>query len=378
MRLIRRQKHVFVFVLAALLFAAAGLFARVPAKAASVSDSQSTGVAATVSSVNEGVTTPVAGGGGGGWFYPPTTTPPTAGQAPKVTVRPDPQFSALKEIILGGQTQTLPVFIQGAVGFLGQTNILNALIAVEIQGPTPLRSSAYTDSNGNWVWRSGQNFAPGAYRVLVAAFSEQVPEISARATLDFYVGEPGTGAVLLPPKGGGLPYYIFVRVLDRFRLIVPGEQVAVKIKLLDLATEPAAKSVKIAYTVKNGSGLPVLETSETVHFTRSLTLLKTFYTHASLIPGKYTVEVTVPDSNPLFGAGDNFEVKGHPVILLTDNIYVDFTIVFQALLVLLLLFGLVAYFEYTRVVVFTKMIAETKAQASQNDSYDPERDLHRD
>ena len=94
----------------------------------------------------------------------------------------------------------------------------------------------------------------------------------------------------------------------------------------------------------------------------SVEFLKTFYTNPLAESGNYTITVRVHDSGKLYSASDVFTVQGRGIIPTSGVMFIDFTIIFQILLVLFLLFGLIAYFEYNKVVVMSRIIRQVSEE----------------
>jgi len=55
---------------------------------------------------------------------------------------------------------------------------------------------------------------------------------------------------------------------------------------------------------------------------------------------------------------DSFDVKSRALVALTASWVVDYTLIFQVLLVLLFLFLLVSYLEYNKVVILSRYIKQ--------------------
>lgn len=74
-------------------------------------------------------------------------------------------------------------------GFIGTTNIENALIELEIQGEQSFFATTVANSNGTWYWVPNSNLKYGSYVIYVKAISPSDGSISANCFLFFDIYE---------------------------------------------------------------------------------------------------------------------------------------------------------------------------------------------
>ncbi len=347
-----------VVVISGLFFILANSFAH----ADSVSQQADVTASATVPEFSPGTTTPITSGGGGSYFIPSATStgPSLQYQFPPatITLEADPNISVPQNVIgQNGQPQrTIYVFKTDHPRFLGQTNVDNGFIFIDIEGPMSFISSAQASDNGAWQWLSPEALPAGVYTITAIVQDPWHLERTAAATLEFAIGKLGVVPQATKPQGGGAVLYLLEKIPQIYKIVRPGQEVGVAIKIISQSKAP--KNIILEYTISNSQGTvgtyedPVLVSPGGVEF------LKTFYTNPLAQSGDYTITVRIHQGKQLISASDTFTVQGRGIIPTSGIMFVDFTTIFQILLVLFLLFGLIAYFEYNKVVVMSRIIRQ--------------------
>jgi hypothetical protein len=332
------------------------------AHADSVSQQADVTASATVPEFSSGTTTPIISGGGGSYFLPNTTSTGTSlkYQFPPatITLEADPNISVPQNVIgtNGTPQRTIYVFKTDHPRFLGQTNVDNGFIFIDIEGPMSFISSAQASDDGAFLWQSPEVLPAGVYTIVAIVQDPWHLERTAAATLEFAVGKLGPVVPKPNPQGGGVALYLLEKIPELYKIVRPGQEVGVAIKIISQSKAPA--NITLEYTISNSQGTvgtyedPVLVSPGGVEF------LKTFYTNPLAQAGDYAITVRIHRGNQLISASDTFTVQGRGIIPTSGIMFVDFTTIFQILLVLFLLFGLIAYFEYNKVVVMSRIIRQ--------------------
>lgn len=266
-------------------------------------------VTATVSGVTPGPVEPGSGASGG-------SAPPKQTANPTITIVGEPR----------GQISVRSgyyIFEASNPAFSGLTSVPNGLVFVTVLGKTELNSTTQAGANGNWYWESPVSLPNGSYSIRVAVFDSYDLTRSGSAQASFIVeskdpqgevippvspptipsgapsvppapGTPGTPAepavppIELPPS---LLFGVFFNVLDEYKYVTVGEKVVGQIVLLSNSDQQIA-SQDVHYKVYDPNDKVVLESTDTVSFSKKAQIQKTFFTAPRTPPGDYTIEVS--------------------------------------------------------------------------------------
>lgn len=336
----------------------------------------STGVGVTIAGINEGPVVVLNGGSGSGEISMPptnTNTPPSIPPfkspviTPEAIIKTSDSTLAQRTIKVGGVKQTQFIFIDQYPKFSGHTNIQNALINIDIASTQHVKGSVHADSNGDWSWKSFDPIMPGNHTLTVTATDELEPLITSRSVLYFAVELP-PGQVVKQPSSlnsiqlgnGGNLFDVTVDIPDQFKIQVPGDEVVAKVKLVNFGSEGHPVDVEVQYVIRNSAGDIIIKNSQTVAVATQLSFLKSFVTSPALPTGLYTLTVSVPSQDLIATATDFFELRSKtPVATTTSSAPpIDYSILFQILTALLLLFTFIGYLEYNKVQMLSRTIKQ--------------------
>jgi hypothetical protein len=349
------QLAAYCFIVAALVGGSLSVWQE--SRAETISSSGNVTITANVEAVNPGPSVP----SGGGVVYPIPQGPVTPG-APFVTIAP---WSDQPLPVQNGQ----PVFPTSYVKFQGSSNIVNALLFLDVTGQKELRSTAYLDSNGNWFWIAPAPLPNGQYTVTVTAKSQADAAIKASASLEFMVQVVAPGPQVpaqpaAPPTKKANAIDVAVRIPERFKTIRPGDEFIANLDFFQSAPPVTKTEVLVRYRIEDDKHHSLMDDTETLLVPGHLSLIKSFSTSAALAEGQYALIVSVDTGQVITAASDTFAVFGSPVILLTSPTKIDYTIAMQILLALALLFAFIAYFEYRKVAFLTRFIKDAEIEPS--------------
>jgi hypothetical protein len=321
------------------------------------------GLTAVVTEINPGPS--VVGGEGGGKLAdnqalvnPSPAVPQPALVTPSVSIEPDPAITIEKKIITlpDGRKAPVVVYPDGYPQFSGKTNIPGALIFLQIHSSQVIYATTVADDSGRWQWTSPTPITAGFHTINITAQNPGDSRIQISSSMDFFVQPQANQAVvspspnLLQPALGnrGNLFDVFVTIATRFKQFAPGEELIAQVKLVNFGSPGHPVDVPVRYTIENSGHRVIMESQDTVAVATQISLIKTFYTQATLAEGMYTLIVRVPTQDAIALASDTFELKGRPVVALSETAKVDFTLIFQALIALFFLFVLISYFEYNK------------------------------
>lgn len=368
----------FLMICVVIIFGLFSILTNSFASADSDSQQGSVTASATVPEFSPSTTTPI-GGGGGSYFLPNTATstgsslqyqfPPAT-----LTMEADPNISEVKTVKANKTIQrTIYVFKTDRPRFIGSTNVDNGFIFIDIRGAMSFTSSVQASDSGAWQWQSPEALPAGIYVITAIVQDPWHLERTATASLEFAIGSLSVIPQPVKTTGEEPGLYLLVKIPQTFKVVRPGQEVGVAVKIISQSKTP--KNITLEYTISNSKGAvgtyqdPVSVSAGGVEF------LKTFYTNPLAEAGDYTVTVRIYQENKLLSAADTFAVQGRGIIPTSGTMFVDFTAIFQILLVLFLLFGLIAYFEYNKVVVMSRIIRQVteddlKDEADKNKTSD--------
>jgi hypothetical protein len=246
----------------------------------------------------------------------------------------------------------------------GYTNIPEAIVFIEVSTPIGIRSATFADAEGKWNYKFSGPILPGSYVLTATAQSQSIEQMTATTSLNFEIVLPeGVNPVaptllkpgIKPVRAGNL-FDVLVRVPEQFKVIAPGNDLVVNVKLINFGSVGYPVDVTVQYTLEDDTGKIVLQRSETVAVATQLSMIKTFRTTPDLSQGTYKIIIKVPSENIIAESSDTFQLKGDPVLVLGKDAVVDFTLLFQGLIALFFLFALIVYFEYNKVVALSHII----------------------
>jgi hypothetical protein len=315
-----------------------------------------------------------SGGGGGSIAQPPPT-----------------QFPASTTCASSSETGQIhsqagnnyPVLSSAKPEFSGKTNILNAIVRLEINSNPTIIAWVHADSSGNWKWQSTETISEGVRRLNVRVSNSLDQSIAATCQYDFYiqpsvppppVPQPAptptpvpvphptpapapapTPTPISPVPNQGIS--VLVTVSPDTKQIRPGDEVLTQIELINFDQTPNPIQLPIEYLITDSEENIIMQTSETVTITDRLTYTKTFYSLPTLKEGTYYLTVRLSSRSVIALSTDSFQVVGTGIISL-GHTKADYTLIFQILIGLLLLFCLIGYLEYTKVTMLTNAIRQ--------------------
>jgi hypothetical protein len=325
-------------------------------------------IAATVPDVDFGPT--VIGGGGGGTPSPLAIAP---SPEPEEEITPNlpgaylvvdiPAGIEKKEVVVNGIKLDYYVYHTQYPRFSGSSNFRNALISLEIHSSVLIKGNTYTDDNGRWSWRSPEPVTEGPHTLFASVKDSETGQLKYTTKFNFLIDLQGvTGKKTSQPnlvnesgKTGTL-FDVVVKIPRQFKIVPPGDDISVVIQLINFGKAGSPVDVKVVYSITDHNGKLISERSETLAVATQLSVLKTFTINHAAREGEYTITVKVPSKDIIASGSDSFTVQGRPILALSSQAKVDFTVVFQALLILLFLSILILYFEYNKVVILSNVI----------------------
>ena len=306
----------------------------------------------------------------------PSSTPPREDEAPVPkpvdTSQVSPSVSIVSEDTAdagaveekGGENSAKgDVYATQVPTFSGKTTIKNAIIFIEVHSSV-IRATTYADADGNWTWTPADPLEPGAHTMIVTAEDPVTPGISAQVTEGFVIklpaGQqpaPASRYTALPEssKDGSL-FDVLVRINRDFKSAAPGGEIFATIQLINFGAVGNPIDVPITYIIQNSKGDTVATSSETVAVATQISIAKTFVLSSSLQADTYTLFVHVPSKGVVASASDTFKVAALPVTPIPQTTKIDYTIVFETIMGLFFLFGIVTYLEYRRVLTLSAHI----------------------
>jgi hypothetical protein len=258
-----------------------------------------------------------------------------------------------------------PIFSTQFPVFKGKSNLKNSVVFLEVHSTVIIHGTTFTDDNGNWEWNSPEPVSPGNHTLWVTIQDPNNSAFTVSGKLGFSVAlAPNTAvktsvpAQSLPTTVVGNLFDVLVRIPSQFRTVQPGDDLIASIQLINFGSAGKPVDVEVQYIIQDDSGNVVMQSSETVAVATKLSLLKSFRISPQIKQGSYQLLVRVPSQNIIATASDKFEVKGSPEIALGQSAKIDYTVLFQALGLLLFFFLFVAYFEYNKVSMMSRFIKQ--------------------
>ncbi len=327
--------------------------------------SLNSGVGAHVLGIDEGPEVIVGGGGGGSPAVTPgnnpTPVPPGSLQAPWVSADIILTNATSRTIFVDGQQVTEYVINTQFPSFHGQTNIKNAVVGLDIASSYHIKASVKPVGE-DWYWKVPQPVSVGHHILTVSVGDTQVPEFFASTQFYFAVELPPGQAIQQPanlnPSISSTKnlYSVDVTIPEKFKQLRPGNEVAATIKLSGIGQSDHSAVVVVQYQVQDANGQDVIQSAETLAVPGNISYLKSFSTSPQLAEGRYTVVVSVSSKNAIVTSSDYFELATPPVAAVTQAPQNN-GMLFALLSAMLLLFGMVAYWEYNKVKMLTAAIA---------------------
>lgn len=323
------------------------------------------GVGAHVQAINEGPEVVVDNGGGGGSpSVPPGNTsipvPPGSLQAPWISADITIAGAVTRTILVNEQPVTEYVINTQFPVFQGKTNIKNPLVTLDIASSYHIKASVKPVGE-DWLWKVPQPVTPGHHVLTVTAIDTQVPEIFASTTLYFAV-ELAPGQAIQQPSNlnPGISstrtlYSVDVTIPEKFKQVRPGSEIAATVKLSGIGQADHSAVVVVQYQVQDVNGQDIIQSAETLAVPGDITYLKSFSTSPQLADGRYTVVVSVSSKNAIVTSSDYFELES-PAPVATVQAPQNNGMLFALLSAMLLLFIMIAYWEYNKVKVLTLAI----------------------
>lgn len=228
-----------------------------------------------------------------------------------------------------GTDRSIPVFFSNRPKFSGKTNIPNAEVTFEIEaGDIRIRGKTYTADDGSYSWPAPAFDLPGLYTIIITVTDPTIPSLRVTESLDFYLDfealskAPAPRSRLRSAEDSAVvdPLFdVLVAVTQKYKRVLPGEEVIVGVKLLNFGFAGKAVDVPVEYLVEDERGRTVSASSETVAVSTQISLLKTFNTAPNTDPGEYTVIVQVPSRGMRALSSDTFQVVSDPEALLRGS-----------------------------------------------------------
>lgn len=365
-----RLLHVAVFVTNFAIFAlVTGLvFPYVGVNADTITETTDVGVGVRVNAINPGSSESVPTGGGGGAVVAPVLTEGVL----HTTVMAAGNGVSYKEVDMSGRKTTVPVFSSQFPSFRGQANMPNTVITLRLSGHVQVSGHTIAGQSGEWIWRSQEPVETGLQQLRVLVTHTQYPDaISEELVFPFLVTlpewyvpkQPKTSLYVYQPGNSGTLFDVFVSIPSQFQSIRAGDELAANVQFINFGRAGHPVDVEVTYSIKDSKGEMVLESSETVAVATRLSLLKTFYTSESLEPGVYSVTVKVPSKDFIATATDAFTIQAKalteqksPAVVQQQPI--NYSVAFELLLGALFVFCLVAYFEYNKIMLLSRVIRQ--------------------
>lgn len=287
---------------------------------------------------------------------------------PEITVIPGDSIQQ-RYILKDGEVQAIFVFRNQFPKFIGQTNVPDGNVALDLFGLNHITGKSLADSNGNWTWESTVPLKPGTY-TLTAKVSRGVS--SKVLATDSFLFEVvlGEGEEPLTPKfnntpqlgNGGALFDVRAVINGESKEVLVGDPIVADIKFINFSSPNKAVDVEVQYTITNKEEDIVSQNSETMAVKDTLEFSKSFLTTTTLPLGEYTLTVAVPSEDLIATSTDTFEIKSseEPVAAgsSTSSPFSNRTLIMQILGGMLFLGVVVAYMEYNKVVVLSQNIKQ--------------------
>lgn len=354
------QLAAFAFIIASLISGAAMVAEQ--ARTQEVSQTEYVRITATVPEIVPG---PAACCGEG-------ILPPLSSQA-WVTIAPRSGIPVIKRGSIFEFPNSYPAFE-------GSSNIANALVFLQINGPNNLTSTVALDKDDKWWWQSPVALTPGSYHITATAQSQAEPSIQATADLYFIIppplsqqptqsGQPAPtlgkppgqkagapNATPVPAGQGGLS--VRVEIPEHFKTIAPGDELVIFTTVYRFGVKPKNNMVEIRYRIEDSQHKLIVGATERMPVADKSSIVKSFLTSPLLAQKTYTVIAQINYDNGLAVSSDSFVVQGKPTVGFIANTKIDLTALIWAFFALILLFCIIAFFEYQKVKLVSMRIRQ--------------------
>lgn len=319
-------------------------------------------VTALVSGVNPG---PISGGSTGG--SKPPAPAPTANPTISIVAEPQGQITTRSNAY---------VFTNSYPAFSGFASVPNGLVFLKIEGQAILNSTTQATSNGYWYWKSPESLPVGSYQITAAVFDSYDLTRSGNAKANFVIeipnqlpdseslppssqpSTPGSSGSIPAPTTPELPpmptlptsptinalFGVFLRVLPDYKTVVPGTSVVTAVSLVSNSKVSEVVNQDLQFKVMSPKGQVILETTDTVSFSKHSDYLKTFNIAPATPPGQYTISITATHSGVTSVASDTFEITASAPVVgsqTNPNIPAQWPALVWALLIMLVLMFIV-------------------------------------
>lgn len=332
------------------------------ANASSDPVSRDVSISALVGGVNPG---PIEPGSSSGSVPTPPVTNPT------ITIVAEPQGQIPQQALPVGQ-QIFPayVFTVSNPAFSGQTSVPNSLVFLTIQGPHPFNSTAVAGTNGNWLWQSPVALGPGTYFITATVYDPNDLSKYGTASTYFIIQAADKGAPANTPVGPNLPpgidgqgpggsgglFGIFIEILKDYKQASVGNRIVASITLVNKFSNKEVDNQVIEYQVTDWDGSVIMESNDTISFSKISRFLKTILTAPGTKPGVYRLIVKSTYQGVTSTASDTFVLQ--PALPPYPSGAAGPMILWSALVGLLLLFLLLVFIAYYQVRLVSRHIKE--------------------
>lgn len=331
-------------------------------------------VTAQVNGISPG---PITGGGGGGPAPAPTPNP-------QITMVAEPQGQITQQPINTPEgLRAADVFPNLRPTYSGTTSVSNGLVFLSISGSASLNSTAQADSSGNWIWQSPVELIEGSFSITATVYDSY--DLTRSGSLKKYFiielpaepipGQPpqtggGSGGTGTPGGSGGtggnpkpiptiptvpeeptaegdLQFGIFIKILDESKYVTSGDDVVAAIALVSNKGQQVVAQ-DIEYKIISPNNEVILETTDTVSFSKQAEFLKTFTTAPETPTGEYTLQVSSKYNGVTSRAQDKFRIlsKATPTAATQEQGPI---IIWSLLILLWLLFVVLLIIAYRQV-----------------------------
>lgn len=281
-----------------------------------LSDSGAVSISATVAGINPG---PTSSGSG---------PKPVQTKNLSVTIQAEP-LGQITSTTIGSGNQAVSAYVFNSVrpSFSGTTSVSNGIVFIHIDGPVIINSTARATANGYWSWQSSDALPVGTYLITVSVFDSYDLTRSANAKAYYLIeipeqpidpgqpsqpgqpGMPGTpgqptqsGTPSAPPTSEGPPaippsevssnlFGVFFQIQTQYKTTEVGQKVVAWVTLVS-NTDAELRNQDVRYTVTSPQGKIILDTTDTVSFSKQLQYMKSFNIAPQTPTGMYTVRVS--------------------------------------------------------------------------------------
>ncbi len=343
------------------------------ASAVDVIDSDIVQLTATVAGINPG---PVDNPSTTGSYRPPIVT-----VNPTITIVAEPKDSIKqRNITVGGTTAPAYVFENNRPSFSGTSSVPNGIIFLLIEGPQSLNTTTRAGLDGKWLWQAPNTFVPGVYAITASVFDSYDLTKSGNAKAYFIVpskitpttpGQPGTETpeypgtgtppVIPPGESTNVIFGIFFEVSPEYKSVETGGKIVTWVTLVS-NTGQQITDQDITYEIISPEGKVVVETKDTVSFSKQLQFAKTFNIAPLTPSGTYTVRVWSKYKGVESVASDKFTLR-EPVAA-ASVVPQGPAVIWSLLILLFLLFLVLVIIAYRYVRHHTRQLDEANKPTS--------------